>query len=379
MLTQRPKHTPKMNAKNERIKRDYFIYLREAQRRNGASVDAAAKALSRFEESTGYKDFARFHRQQAVAFKSKLTTQKAQATGKPLSVATLNSTMNALRAFFIWLADRPGYKSKICYADADYFNLPEKDVRAATAKRDKPAATLEQMHHALSLMPADTDIEKRNRALFAFAMLTGCRDGALVTLRLKHIDLAAGRVDLDAREVATKFSKSFATWFFPVGGEALAIFTEWVEHLRGALLWGDDDPLFPATHIAVGPHGGFMAQGLTRQPWSTSAPVRTIFQDAYAAAGLPYFPPHRTRNTLAHFGLDVCKTPKDLWAWSQNLGHDHVMTTLKNYGKMTGQEQATTIKRLGVKGGGGGHDALAADLAAFLQSRGVGIGGGGAA
>lgn len=368
------KQTPKSNPQNERIKHEYFTYLREAQRRNGSSIDAVAKALSRFEESTGYKDFARFHRQQAVAFKFKLTAQKAQRTGKPLSLATLNSTMNALRAFFIWLADRPGYKSKICYADADYFNLPEKDVRAATAKRDKPFATLDQMHRALSLMPADTDIEKRNRALVAFAMLTGCRDGALVTLRLKHIDIAAGRVDLDAREVATKFSKSFATWFFPVGGEALAIFTDWVEHLRGALLWGDDDPLFPTTHIAVGPHGGFMAQGLARKQWSTAAPVRTIFKDAYAAAGLPYFPPHTVRNTLAQFGLDVCKTPKDLWAWSQNLGHDHVMTTLKNYGKMTGQEQAATIKRLGAPSDASDSAALAADLAAFLNSRGIGGG-----
>ncbi len=365
------KHTPKMNAQNERVKRDYFIYLREAMRRNAASIDAVAKALARFEESTGYKDFGRFHRQQAVAFKHKLAEQKAERSGKPLSLATLNSTMNALRAFFIWLADRPGYKSKISYADADYFNLPEKDVRAATAKREKPFATLDQMHHALSLMPADSDIQKRNRALFAFAMLTGCRDGALVTLRLKHIDLAAGRVDLDAREVATKFSKSFATWFFPVGGEALAIFTDWVEHLRGAKLWGDDDPLFPATHIAVGPHGGFTAQGLARKPWSTSEPVRRIFRDAYAAAGLPYFPPHSVRNTLTQLGEKICRTPEQFKAWSQNLGHDHVMTTLANYGTVSAHRQAELIRGLGAKHDRPDNDDLAAEIAALIRNRGA--------
>jgi hypothetical protein len=39
-------------------------------------------------------------------------------------------------------------------------------------------------------------------------------------MRIKHIDVDQGRVDQDAREVKTKFSKSFATWFFPVGNDA---------------------------------------------------------------------------------------------------------------------------------------------------------------
>ena len=52
----------KHNAANERIKRAYFIYLREARRRNDASVDGVAKALARFEASTGHRDFGKFHR-----------------------------------------------------------------------------------------------------------------------------------------------------------------------------------------------------------------------------------------------------------------------------------------------------------------------------
>ena len=35
----------KHNAFNERIKREYFHYLKEARRRGEASIDAAAKAL----------------------------------------------------------------------------------------------------------------------------------------------------------------------------------------------------------------------------------------------------------------------------------------------------------------------------------------------
>ena len=62
----------KANAANERIKRDYFLYLKDARGRDPATIDGAAKALARFEASTGNRDFKRFHRQQAVAFKARL-------------------------------------------------------------------------------------------------------------------------------------------------------------------------------------------------------------------------------------------------------------------------------------------------------------------
>src|SRR3546814_8660648 len=169
----------KHNAANARIKREYFTYLKEAQRRDEGSIDAMAKALARFEEANGHKDFKTFHRAQAVAFKHKPDKQPAVRTGKPLSRATVNSTLSALRAFFVWLAGQPGYKSRLSYADTDYFNLADKDVRIAKAARHKAFPSLEQVHHVIAVMPTGTAIEIRNRALVAFALLTGARDGAL--------------------------------------------------------------------------------------------------------------------------------------------------------------------------------------------------------
>jgi len=54
------------NPENERIKRDYFIYLKEARRLGEHSVDCAAAALAKFEAYTKYRDFKRFHVQQAI-------------------------------------------------------------------------------------------------------------------------------------------------------------------------------------------------------------------------------------------------------------------------------------------------------------------------
>ncbi len=336
----------KHNAANARIKRDYFDWLKEAQRRNDASIDAVAKALARFEEANGHKDFKAFHPAQAVAFKNKLDKQLAVRTGKPLSRATVNSTLAILRAFFLWLADKPGYKSRIRYADADYFNLSAKDVRIATAVRHKPFPTLDQVHHVLGTMPTDTEYALRNRALIAFALLTGARDGALASFRLKHVDLEQRRVDQDAREVRTKASKTFSTWFFPVGGEALPIFQDWCQYLRMALLWGDDDPLFPPTKVGVGEGGGFEPAGFRRDGWHDAGPIRKIFRDAFTSAGLPYFNPHSLRDTLVQLGERACTKPEQFKAWSQNLGHDRVMTTLTSYGTVEPHRQAELIRGL---------------------------------
>ena len=40
-------------------------------------------------------------------------------------------------------------------------------------------------------MPMKTEIERRDRALVAFTILTGARDSAIVSFRLKHIDVEA--------------------------------------------------------------------------------------------------------------------------------------------------------------------------------------------
>ena len=88
---------------------------------------------------------------------------------------------------------------------------------APPGSRPTRVPTLEQIRHAIQAMPATTDIERRNRALIAFTILTGARDGAIASFRLRHIDIAEGKIDQDAREVQTKFSKSFVTAFFPGG------------------------------------------------------------------------------------------------------------------------------------------------------------------
>ena len=68
--------------------------------------------------------------------------------------------------------------------------------------------------------------------------------------------------------------------------------------------------------------------------------------DIFTAAGLPYFNPHSFRNTLVQLGQEVCKTPEEYKAWSQNLGHEKVLTTFLNYGEVACQRQGEIIREL---------------------------------
>jgi integrase len=196
------------------------------------------------------------------------------------------------------------------------------------------------------MMPSGNEIERRDRALVAFTLLTGARDSAIASMKLKHVDLKVGSVYQDAREVKTKFSKSFTTYFFPVGDWVRDIVTDWVRFLREEKLWGNDDPLFPATRIVVGNTHHFEKAGLERAHWKNAEPIRRVFREAFKRAGLPYFHPHSIRKTLAKLGEQVCSSPEEFKAWSQNLGHEQVLTTFLNYGSVATERQGAIIRGL---------------------------------
>lgn len=336
----------KRNERNERVKRRYFAYLTEAQRYSEKSVDVVAAAIAKFEIYNRYRDFGTFHQEQAIAFKRWLAQQYNNRTKERLSKSTIRSTLAALKSFFHWLASCPGYRSKLTYSDADYFNPSDRDSRIALAQRPRPVPSLQQIQHALNLMPIETVLDRRDRALVAFIALTGCRDRAVVSLKLRHIDPAAGIVFQDAREVETKFGKTMTTYFFPIGEIPRQLVVDWVDELVGRHLWGPGDPLFPATLVGRGSAEHFCAQGLLRKHWSNADPVRRIFRKAFERSGQEYFNPHSFRHTLARLGQKKCRTPEEMKAWSQNLGHEQMLTTFTSYGRIDDYRQGELIQAL---------------------------------
>lgn len=332
-----------VNGKNERIKRDYVRYLRDARGFSEATIDKELAALTAFQAHTRHRDFASFRNTQASSFKEHLATSLADRTRTRLSDSTQLHTLAALRKFFIWLSDQPGYRGRLKRSDADYFRPARRQAAIARTVRSVEGPTVDQVRHVLSGMPGSTDVEKRDRALIAFALLTGARDNAIASLRLKHVNIAGRMVLQDARDVRTKASKTIETWFFPVGGDVEAILRGWVGFLKRDRLWGLDDPLFPKTRVRLGASRRFEPAGLERACWSDAAPIRAIFKREFERAGLPYFNPHSFRKTLARLGQATCRSPEEFKAWSQNLGHDDVLTTLTSYGQVDRLRQREVI------------------------------------
>jgi integrase len=334
----------KHHPDNERIKRHYAVYMREADGYDEATVDAALASIHRFEEHTKFRDFKVFRHEQAVSFKHYLAEQTNVRTGKPLAKSTLRSILAALEAFFFWLADQKGYKGRFQYSDSRYFKLSDRDNRIAHARAEKRVPSLEQMQHVIRSMPSETVVQRRDRALVAFILLSAGRDGAVIGLKMRHVDIASRQVTWDPRDVRVKRGKIFVTDFYPVGDDIRQFVEEWVRYLAEALLWGPDDPLFPTTLQEIGPDGNFQHVTLERRHWATADPVREIFKGAFALVGLPYCSPHRVRDTISMLGQKICPTVEALKTWSQNMGHDSVATTLTSYGPVSSQRRAEIMR-----------------------------------
>jgi site-specific recombinase XerC len=184
----------KFNAKNERVKHRYLTFLAEAKQLSVATVDQIAAAVADFEQSTRYRDFRLFRPEQAQSYKHGLTKAINPVSKQPLAKATISSRLAALKAFVQWLSQQPGFR-RLNFSDAEYFNLSGNDERIAKAVRERPAPTVEQVRHLLQAMPSSSALERRDRALIAFTLLSGARDDAIASMSLKHLDIEQRRVN----------------------------------------------------------------------------------------------------------------------------------------------------------------------------------------
>lgn len=335
------KHT----SNNLRIKRKYLVWLKDAKGLSEKSIDKAAASISVYEQFLNGKDFRAFHVERARGFKRAMSSQKNERSGAILSQSTTNATLRDIKSFFKWLADQPGYKSKITHSDAAYFSAEKKSERATRGGLWKPHPSPQQVRQVLEQMPTETVIQRRDRAFIAFLFLTGSREGAAITIRLHHVDLNANCVHFDGRSVDTKFGKSFTTGFYPFGASVEQVLQSWIIELKNVHFFSSTDPLFPKTKVGLGNNRKFTAIGIAQEPWASPSSAAKIFKAAFANAGFPPFTPHLVRNTIAELARDYCRTPEDYKAWSQNIGHDDALTTLTSYGAVSAGRQMELMAR----------------------------------
>ncbi len=357
------KNTLKNNPKNDRVKREYLIWLKDAKQRSNATVEQARHAIDRLEIYTGYKDFGTYNKEQGRAFKQALLETKAQRSGKPISISTAHHTLQAIKEFLTWLQGKQEYRSRIKLSDIQFLNLTTGEERQAYATGIKKYASLAEYQKAILAMPAVTDTERRDQALIALMLLTCMRDSAAISIKLKHISIDKKHVFQDPRQVKTKFRKTIHTTFYPVGEDIEAIISNWVNFLVLEKKFTPEDPLFPKTINGHDQNNNFVAAGLSREHWSNATPVRHIFRAAFERIGLPYVNPHSIRNTLTQLAYQLNLTPEQFKAWSQNMGHDNPQTTY-GYGQVSVERQVEIMSGLSQqKPSAAPDDAMATKIA----------------
>lgn len=329
------------NPKNDRCRLAYQTHLRHAKGLSEKSIDAALAALTEFEVFTRHRDFRLLHREQIIGFKDHLMNRASRADGQPLSASTIIHTLGHCRAFFVWLVEQSGYRSMNA-TEVDYLAPLRREVMLARTLPPKPVPTPDEVRRILSTIPRETLHARRDRAIVAFMYLTGIRVNAVASLRLKHLDMVSRTVFQDAGVVRVKFSKSQVTSFFPVGNDIEQIVVDWALELcqRG---YSPDDPLFPKNGDLTESGDGGLGGGC----WSNSAPIRQIFKRAFEDAGISYHTPHAFRKTLTRLALEMCDTMEEHWAWSLNLGHNSLNTTLQHYGVPSDERRRQVLNALG--------------------------------
>lgn len=335
------------NPANELVKKQYEDALLHGKYRDPKTVKTVWHNINQFEEFTDYADFRSFDRDQAKAFKAWLEKQK-NTKGELLSLSTVRSTLSNLRDFFEWLAIHPQYVRKVDGRAIQYLRLSDNNNRAARASKEKTPPTLAELAKALAAMPSETDIEKRNKGMFAFTVISCVRDDALVSLKMKDIDAGRKTVWQDPKHVRTKGRKGINTRLVSQAmPEAETLFLDWYNYAKEMVGLGSNDPLFPKTLVENTPETmAFEPVGLSKEHWANAQPVRDIFRKAFNAVDIPYYNPHLFRNTVVQWAQENC-SQLEFKAISQNIGHDHAMTTYNSYGELSVQDQFRVIENIG--------------------------------
>lgn len=308
------------------------VYLYQGELRHGKgfnpkTVNDILRHIWQFEEHTGPVDFRSVTRKMIEDFKDELIGRADKSGKEGLSASTIVHTFGNLKAFFTWLSSQDGYRRSITAQLYNHFNSPRHLVELAGAAGQKFVPSAEQLRLMLERMPANSPAQRRDRAMLGALFLFGVRDGALISLRVKHVDIDHKQIFQDAREVKTKFSKTSIVDWFPVGDDIERIVIDWLKELKG-MGAGEDDPLFPTAPFKpwIGQHS------IEFEFLTTAAPVRQVLRKAAAAAGVPYFKPHAIRSTVAKLCDEWASSLRDMKALSQNLGHEQISTTSKYYG-----------------------------------------------
>ena len=326
------------NAENERILHDYRIFCGKDA---AHTQDARFASIRDFEAFVGTLSFRLVKPKHADRYRNEL----ARRGQKTSSRSSITHRASHLAQFFDWLVKQEGYR-QMNHSLAGYFQLSRNDRALAIQPKARSVPTIMELDQIVRAMPANTLMQRRDRAIVATSCVFGTRVDATASLLVVDVELESRQLRQDATHVRVKNRKSQITVCFPIGGVFWHVLEDWIEELR-ALGLKDDDALFPPDADLLGFRAFMLENRAPIAPWSTDEGVRRAFRRGSKAAELPYANPHSIRHALAEFGRQVFRSVDEEMAWSHNLGHESPQTTRNHYAKMTDDHRDEIFTTLG--------------------------------
>ena len=342
-----PTNQDKIPYRNEQAKRGFFEHLRGAKGFSEDSVNDYADAIGQWQIFSGGEDFATFDKSKAVAYCDWLTRRATKTPDGKLKPATRYHYLRRIKEFFMWLAAQPEYSQKLVKADADFLRISKKDMQIVLSGTTREMPTLEEVQKVIGSIEPTNEVAMRDRALICFALITGCRITATISLKMKSFDKTTHRIFQNPADgVRTKNSKTIITTFFPIGwDEPRRYFLEWYEHLESKG-FAPDEPIFPATSSEISTKKAYSKDSISRSFWSASGSARKIFEKRCENAGVKYYHPHSYRHLVVSLMSKMRLTEEEKRAISLTLGHENIGTTFGAYGYGSmGVERAVDIVR----------------------------------
>jgi len=327
-------------------KREFYDWLK-SKGFFANTIQCYKKAIWLWEDFSNKNDFGSFNKTKAGEFIDWLKNKNKINSQNKVSISYCYDNIRHLKTFFDWLSKQPNYKSKINQTAVDFLTLSKKEVREARQSKSVKFPTLEMIKQVIENLKGKTEIEMRDRALFALAFLTGARISAIRTLPMESFDRKELVLNQDpALKVQTKFSKKITSVLVPFGyKESINYFVEWFDYLQ-VKGFKSNEPIFPATKIENGKDNiSYYSTGeVSTNFFKDSGSLRKIFEKRFKQAGLEYYHPHTFRHSWVKEMTKLPLTEEEKKAISQNLGHEDVATTFSNYGSYGKMDESRQIE-----------------------------------
>ena len=337
------------NLENEKTKREFVNYLKEVEGASETTIDSYIRAVNRYEECSNFQDFRKFNKNSAIIFKNHIRDLKWN--GVPISPLTVRTYFIHVHKFFKWLMFQSGYKSHIKINDINYLKPSNFEEKQATKIRIKDHPNLEYVKKICNSITGSSEIDLRDKALISFLFLTPIRVEAAISLPLGCIDEENLTVYQDPlKKVRTKSSKFIVSMVLPFEGTLVSNIRFWLKLLR-TKAFEETDPLFPKgqTEFETKAIAYKESSSISKEFWANSNPVRNMLRRRSENAGLQYYSPHKFRDGTLKHALNFVQDGIQMKCISQLFGHEHISTSMLNYGNLDNTDLVNTVNEMNFK------------------------------